>query len=147
VKKIISISIISLLVLPFLSSAQKFDQYLGTAIGQGKSVLAKLVTFFVALAVVWFIWNVVTYSMSSEEDDKKKAKDQMVNGIIAIAVIVSIWGIVSLLRIAFGVDGSNSAFNNLEGMIPGQSNSQTSSANSSGGFTNLGLFGQDPSGN
>ena len=57
--------------------------------------------------------------MSSEEDGKEKAKSQMIHGIIALAVIVSLWGIVALLRNAFGVDGNDSVPSNISNMIPG----------------------------
>jgi len=108
-----------LLTLPMLVSAQPaVDSYLGTLITQGTTLLGQLLTFLIALAVVWFIWNVVRYTMSSDDADKEKAKNQMVWGIIAIAVIVSIWGIVGLLRVAFGVE-SGVVPTDLQNMIPG----------------------------
>ena len=85
-------------------------------------LLRSALVLLIALAVVWFIWNVIKYSMSGEEDGKEKAKEQMIHGIIAIAVIVSIWGIVAILQSMF-ISGGNSVTgvnNNLGGMIPGQ---------------------------
>ena len=106
--------------LPVLAFAQNIGSgsYFGTLMTQAGELLQAILIFLIALAVVWFTWNVVRYTMSSEEDGKEKAKSQMVHGIIAIAVIVSIWGIVALLRITFGVE--NGAIpSDIGNMIPG----------------------------
>ena len=60
--------------------------------------------------------------IKGEEDGKEKAKSQMINGIVAIAVTVSLWGIVALLQTAFGVNTGNSAPTaDINNMIPGGS--------------------------
>jgi len=73
------------------------------------TILNNLVILLITLAVVWFIWNVVRYTMSDDEEKKSAAKSQMIWGIIAIAVIVSIWGLVGLLQGWFGVSGNGAA--------------------------------------
>jgi uncharacterized membrane protein len=100
-KKFAKIIAGSLWVLPVLASAQGFG-YFQTLTDSGKTLLNSLVTFLVSLAVVWFIWNVIQYSIAADEDKKSAAKSQMINGIIAIAVIVSIWGLVAILQNMFG---------------------------------------------
>ena len=94
--------------------------YFSKLITGATDLLKDVLVFLIALAVVWFIWNVVKYAMSSEEDGKEKAKSQMINGIIAIAVIVSIWGIVAILQKSFGLGGAEAphSIGTLEGMIP-----------------------------
>jgi succinate dehydrogenase/fumarate reductase cytochrome b subunit len=91
--------------LPFLVFAQDASSqtYLSSLIQGASNLLNQLVVVLISLAVVWFIWNVVKYTMSSDEDGKEKAKSQMIWGIIAIAVIVSIWGLVAILQSIFGV--------------------------------------------
>ncbi len=122
-KILISTGSFALLVMPVMALAAnvpKLDSYLGQLIYQAINLLRSLLVLLISLAVVWFIWNVIKYAMSNEDDGKEKAKSQMINGIIAIAVIVSIWGIVALLQGAFGVQ--NTGFQgNLDGMIPGGS--------------------------
>ncbi|MEI6190951.1 MAG: hypothetical protein WCP24_01110 [bacterium] len=95
--------------------------YFGTLIKQAGELLQLVLIFLISLSVVWFIWNVIKYSMSGEEDGKEKAKSQMINGIIAIAVTVSVWGIVALLQGAFGVNTNNGAPDDINNMIPGGS--------------------------
>jgi len=103
-KKIVKIVAGSLWALPFMAFAQSVDSnYISTLLDSAKSILDQIVVLLIALAVVWFIWNVISYAMSSDDDKKSKAKSQMIWGIIAIAVIVSVWGLVSILQNIFGV--------------------------------------------
>lgn len=96
--------------------------YIDSAFTGATNLLNRAVIFLFSLAVVWFIWNVIGYAMSKEEDGKDKAKTQMIHGIIAIAVMVSIWGIVALLRGVFGVDSNNGApTSSINSLIPGTS--------------------------
>ena len=125
--------------LPVLAFAQNIGSgsYFGILIRQAGQLLQSILVFLISLAVVWFIYNVIRYSMSSEEDGKEKAKSQMVNGIIALAVVVSIWGIVALLQTAFGVDINNGAPTDINNMIPGG----YSGGNTSGPLPGLGGSG------
>lgn len=122
-KILIGLGSVVTLSLPLLVLAdnQVDFSYVSGAISGGKTLLSNIITLLFALAVVWFIWNVIRYSMSSEEDGKEKARSQMINGLIAIAVMASIWGIVGLLRGAFGVSGDSGAPNSINNMIPGVS--------------------------
>lgn len=103
--------------LPMLALAQQANvNYLSSLINSAKFLLDQLVVFLIALAIVWFIWNVIKYAMSSEEDGKEKAKQQMIWGIIAIAVIVSVWGLVAILQNIFGVNTQGPG--NVRGLLP-----------------------------
>jgi uncharacterized membrane protein YidH (DUF202 family) len=105
VKKIlISLGLMLASGLPSLVLARDAG-YLTELIKQGKTLLDNLIVFLIALAVVWFIWNVIKYTMSDDEEKKGAAKSQMIWGIVAIAVIVSIWGLVGILQTMFGAGG------------------------------------------
>ena len=84
-------------------------------------LLNNIVLFLISLAIVWFIWNVIKYTMTEQDGGKEKAKGQMIWGIVAIAVIVSIWGVVAILQNIFGTDGAGrvKTYSELEGMIRG----------------------------
>lgn len=96
-KKIIALSFIST---PFMASAQ---------IAQGASTLSGLIAFLkdflstatvliLAAAVVYFLWNVFGYVMSAGDPEARKEKQSgIIYGIIGIAVMVSIWGLVTFL--------------------------------------------------
>ncbi len=116
-KKLVKISEAVVAGLPLVSLAQQVNpNYLSSIIDSAKFLLDKLVVFLIALAVVWFIWNVIKYTMSEEDDGKDKARKQMIYGIIAIAVIISIWGLVALLQNIFGV--SSTGPGNVQGLLP-----------------------------
>ncbi len=102
-KKVVKVIAGSLLVLPLLASAQNAT-YISNLITQAKNLLDQLVVFLIAFAVVWFIWNVIRFTMASDEDKKASARSQMIWGIVALAVIVSIWGLVAILQGIFGVN-------------------------------------------
>ena len=118
-KKVVKIVAGSLWALPFMAFAQYQvnTNYLSSMIGSAKALLDQLVVVLIALAVVWFIWNVIRYTMSDDEEKKGKAKGQMIWGIIAIAVIVSIWGLVAILQGIFGVQ-STGPQGNVRNLLP-----------------------------
>jgi hypothetical protein len=116
-KKLVKIGAGVVSALPFLAFAQSANTtYLSSLIDGAKALLDQLVIFLIALAVVWFIWNVIRYTMSSDEEKKGAAKSQMIWGIIAIAVIVSVWGLVAILQSIFGV--STTGAGNISDLLP-----------------------------
>ena len=92
-KKILISASILLSSLPAIALAANTVKlgYLDSLITGATGLTKNLLVFLISLAVVWFIWNVIKYTMSSDEEAKGKAKSQMIWGVIAIAVIVSIW--------------------------------------------------------
>jgi hypothetical protein len=109
-KKIVRVVAGSLWALPFMAFAANSvnTKYLESIVTKSRELMGNLVIALVSLAVVWFIWNVIQYTIAEDEEKKKKAKSQMIWGIVAIAVIVSIWGLVSILQGIFGIDTTSS---------------------------------------
>jgi len=70
------------------------------------SLLNAVVPVLIALGVVYFVWGVVTYVISSDEEAKKAGRNRIIFGIIGLAVIVGLWGLVNLLRNTFGLNNS-----------------------------------------
>ena len=86
--------------LPLLAFAQTFDGLINLASGW----LARLVPLFIAAAVVVFLYGVLTYILSGGDEEKRKAgRDTIIYGIIAIFVMVSVYGIVHLLQNSLGL--------------------------------------------
>lgn len=65
-----------------------------------------VVPLFFALAFLFFLVNVVRYFIigGANEDARKKARLLALWGIIAFVLMVSIWGIVNLLVVDFGIE-------------------------------------------
>lgn len=57
----------------------------------------------VSLAVIYIIWGVVQYAIMSEDsdDNRKIAKNKVVYGVIGLAAILSIWGLVRIVTNTF----------------------------------------------
>lgn|SRR3989344_950338 len=106
---------ISAKFIPFLSLAIFFPL---VAFAQGVpsfdvfAVLVRISALFrvilpllVALGVVYFVWGVVQYFINDSEEAKKKGKDRIIYGIIGLAVILSVWGLVYLITDFLGIGG------------------------------------------
>ena len=81
------------------------DNYLTQSISGLQEIIGLLLSVVIGLGVIWFVWSVIKYTIA-EADKKEEAKQQMLWGIIGLTVIVSVWGIVAILRNFFGVEGS-----------------------------------------
>lgn len=67
----------------------------------GKSVIPLIF----ALAIASFVWGVVQYVINTDDEAKKaKGRQFMIWGIIALAVMVSVWGLVKILGTTFGIE-------------------------------------------
>ncbi|MBU0723179.1 hypothetical protein KJ973_03225 [Patescibacteria group bacterium] len=64
--------------------------------------LNKIPAILVALAVVFFLWSVIRFIKAGDnEDARTQGKALITYGVIAIAVMVSLWGLIGLLADTF----------------------------------------------
>jgi mannose/fructose/N-acetylgalactosamine-specific phosphotransferase system component IID len=68
------------------------------------NILNSIVPILVALGVVFFVWGVITFVIANDEEAKTRGRDRMIYGIIGLAVIVGLWGLVAILGNTFGVN-------------------------------------------
>lgn len=101
---ILSIGIIGFLpAIAFAASAQSVLDDFGDII----SIATPIV---VALALLFFFWGLAMYIMNSGDEEKKaEGRNIMLWGIIALFVMVSVWGLVQMLSNTFGVDADITA--------------------------------------
>jgi len=100
---------------PVLALAQTTGKMIGcrgVELGTVEGIVCKvgdilniLIPILIALGVVFFIWGVIQYVVGGDEEAKKKGRDKMIYGIIGLAVIVALWGLVNALIKSFGVGG------------------------------------------
>jgi hypothetical protein len=58
-------------------------------------------------AVVLFIWGVVQYVISTDDETKKKkGRSFMIWGLVSLAVMTSVWGLVSILSRTLGANSA-----------------------------------------
>lgn len=74
-------------------------------------ILRNVVILIFALALFWFVWDIAQYISG-----KKKYEDFAENAgwaILAMFVMVSVWGLVKLLQATFPLDNSQPALPNF----------------------------------
>jgi len=109
-KKVFLFCFLLFIFTPYFVSAVTFSEYVYEFI----QPLNTLIPILVGVAVVVFIWSIIKYLASSEDPTKKEgSKRILVMGVVGIFILVSIWGIVSIvLTIFFGSPEGNPFFTN-----------------------------------
>ncbi|MCX6757577.1 MAG: hypothetical protein NTZ44_01715 [Candidatus Nomurabacteria bacterium] len=119
---IFSIAVLAITVIPVISLAQAPDPGVGhgvlgncTLTAHPKvanllnfvtcNIISSIIPLVMSLAVASFVWGVLKYLMNSDEEKKREEGRQfMMWGLIALTVMVSIWGIVSIFANTFGIE-------------------------------------------
>lgn len=107
-KKIaILLSTISLYMFPmFVFAAERISSIQGV-LSLINGLIKIVVPILIAAAVAWFLWGVLKYIIASGDEEKRKeGKSVMVYGIIALAIMVSVWGLVRIITGTFNLDTS-----------------------------------------
>jgi hypothetical protein len=106
-KKIISF----LSALGVLVPAFAFAQSASTGAFGILAVISRLLAYLIPLAItvafLYFLYGVIKFIMAGGEE-KAEARGVMINGIIGLFVIVSVWGLVKVITNTFGIDKKTS---------------------------------------
>src|SRR5271157_6129326 len=79
-------------------------------------ISSSVIPLILALAVAMFVWGVFQYVIySGEEAKKEKGRQFMLWGIIALAVMVCVWGLVSIIGNTFGIKNILPSAQNIQG--------------------------------
>lgn len=61
-------------------------------------IIRSLIALFFSLAVLYFIWGLAKFiNKSGEDKERENGRQMMIHGIIALAVMVSVWGLVTIV--------------------------------------------------
>jgi hypothetical protein len=82
------------------SGGTTIGDIMGTIIGYINYIVPVLVT----IAVIYFVWGIITFMTSNDEEAKKMARTKIINGLIGLFIIVCFWGLVAILQRSFKVD-------------------------------------------
>ncbi|OHA89130.1 MAG: hypothetical protein A2653_02885 [Candidatus Zambryskibacteria bacterium RIFCSPHIGHO2_01_FULL_43_25] len=100
------LSTIALYALPFmalaggpqLTNVEDFFQSIGR-------IIEVLLPIVVALALLFFFWGLAKYILAAGDEEKKKeGKNIMIWGIVALFVMVAVWGLVEFIGEALDVN-------------------------------------------
>ena len=62
----------------------------------------------VALALLYFFWGLAGDILNAGNEEKKKqGRDIMIWGILALFIMVSVWGIINVVRDTFNLDDTS----------------------------------------
>jgi hypothetical protein len=97
---------------PVLALAQNAGTIVNTATTWANgfdTVVHILIPALFALAIVYFFWGMGKYILSAGDPDKaKEGKSIMIYGVIAIAVMAVLFGLIQWLAGAVGISGNGS---------------------------------------
>ncbi len=91
--------VLTTILLPTITFAQATD--FKSAVGIVIGLIKSLVPLVVALTLLVFIWGVFQLVRSNSEDSRKEALGIVTYGIVSLFVMVSVWGLVSILTSTF----------------------------------------------
>lgn len=73
-------------------------------------LLNLIIPVIFGLALVYFLWGLAQFILNAgNETARESARSIMIWGIIALFVMVSVWGLVNLLTNTFGLDTARSS--------------------------------------
>jgi len=82
------------------------------------SVLKSIAPILVGFAVIFFLWSALKFSRFSQSDEERtQAKAMMDYGVVAIFVIISLWGIIAVLGNMLGLDNTNNV-SDFQDLVP-----------------------------
>lgn len=88
---------IALFVFPLVTFAQQRSG-LQNLVSQAGGLIQGLIPIVIGLGVLVFLWGILQYVLADDESGKEKGRTFMLWGIIALFVMVSVWGLVNILR-------------------------------------------------
>ena len=96
--------LVLLFILPALVFAADFSEIVSFFV---YIIVNPLVYLIIGFAVVYFLWGVTKYILhSGDARAREEGRSMMIYGIIAIFVMVSVWGFVNLLDETFGLENN-----------------------------------------
>ena len=85
----------------FLLPAVAFAQYSVTnsssLFDAIRSILNAVIPIIIALAVVYILWGIVQSFVKGGDEERKAGHMKILYGIIALFIMISIWGLVNIL--------------------------------------------------
>lgn len=92
-----------------LSPLVAFAANANTILNEISSLIGLATPIVVALALLYFFWGLANYILNQGDEKKKdQGKHIMIWGIIALFVMVSVWGIINVIQNTFNIDSQHS---------------------------------------
>ncbi len=100
------ITLLSLIFIPTIVFGQDLT-WVNSFTIQSILLIRAIVPVLAGIALLLFIWGLIMFILQSgNEQAKEEGKKRMFWGIIALFVLVAVWGLVALLQQITGVSGA-----------------------------------------
>ena len=88
-----------------MNTAQPGISGLYALLAQVSDFITRLIPFVIGLTVLIFLWGIFKLVFSAKDSEARaEARGYIIWGIIALAVMVSVWGLVNLLTSTFSLN-------------------------------------------
>jgi len=99
----------ALMLAPMAASAQDLSN-LQTLLNSIKNLVSLALPIVVGLALLGFFWGLMKFIFSAgDEGAKEKGKDIMIYGIVALFVMVAVWGLVGFIASSLDIETGGEA--------------------------------------
>lgn len=86
--------------MPFLAFAQTT---FGTILATIGNLINTLIPILIAAALAYFIYGVIKFVIAKDADEKGGARTIVIQGIIGLFVILSVFGLIGVIQSSFGI--------------------------------------------
>ncbi len=109
-KKFVYASLVFLFPVITFAQGVSFDGLIQPLNGLGNA-MNKIIPLIIGAAVIVFLWGVLKYVLTGSEkpEQREDARKFMIWGIVALFVMVSVWGLVRILQTTTGITNTNSS--------------------------------------
>lgn len=102
-KKFIAIVSGAAFLSPLLAFAQPLTD-INSVSTKAQYIGSMVIGLAISFAVIWIIVSIVRYLIAGGEENRKKGGMAILWGVVGLFVILSIWGLVNILRNSFRTD-------------------------------------------
>lgn len=96
----------------YIAYAKTFDEIVFDI---NRTILNPLIQFAFIVAFVIFLWGVIEFLRGANNPEKRKEGQQhMIWGVLGFAIMIGVYGIITILINTFGLGGSGTTINNKE---------------------------------
>lgn len=100
-KNVGTLAVASLFLMPLVAFAQSTPRTFSGLVYMLISFINPMAAILVSLALLIFFWGIVQYIYSGGSEGHEHGRQLMVWGIVALFVLVSIWGLARILTTTF----------------------------------------------
>jgi hypothetical protein len=103
--KISTFAVAVLVFLPGLTFADSVTNLTGF-FNLGLNFINSAMPFIISLATLYFIWGVFSFVISNNGEKREEAKGYLMWGLVALFVMISVWGLVNIAISSFNLDNT-----------------------------------------